>query len=43
MNFYINDTVDYPFQMRSTTVYIDRLGVPPLYSEGDEDDEITSI
>lgn len=43
MNFYVNDTVDYPFQMRSTTVYIDRLGIPPLYSEGDEVDEVPSV
>lgn len=39
MNTYINDTVDYPFQMRPTVTYIDRLGVPPLYSEWDDDDE----
>lgn len=43
MNFYVNDTVDYPSQMRSTTVYIDRLGTPPLYDEGDEDDEVSSV
>ena len=39
MNTYLNDTVDYPFQMRSMTVYIDRLGVLPLYSEGGDDVE----
>ena len=39
MNIYINDTVDYPFQMRSMTVYIDRLGIPPIHSEWDDDDE----
>lgn len=39
MSLYINDTVDYPFQMRSTVVVVDYLGVPPLYGEGDEDDE----
>lgn len=43
MNFYINDTVDYPYQMRPTTFYIDRLGIPLLYSEGDEDDEVYSV
>ena len=43
MNIYLNDTVDYPFQMRSITVYIDRLGIPPLYSEGDENDEECSV
>ena len=39
MDVYIDDTVGYPFQMRSMTVYIDRLGVLPLYSEGDDDVE----
>ena len=43
MNIYFNDTVDYPFQMRSTVAYIDRLGIPSLHGEGGEDDEIHSV
>lgn len=34
MNVYLNDTVDYLFHMRPTTVYIDRLGIPSLYGKG---------
>ena len=43
MNTYLSDTVDYPFQMCSTMVCIDRRGVLPLYSEGDEDDGVYSV
>ena len=39
MNICINDTVDYLLQMRSMTTYIDSLGIPPLHSEWDDDDE----
>lgn len=43
MSLYINDTVDYPFQMRSTVAYFDCLGILPCYGEGDEDDEACSV
>ena len=39
MNTYINDTVDDSVQIRSTTVYIDRLGIPLIRSEWDDDGE----
>ena len=39
MNVYIDDTVGYPFQMRSAVVYVDRLGIPLIHSEWGDDDE----